>query len=199
MKFSKMKASLLAVASFTLSVTGAYAQTIEFDLAKGSLTIPVLRVGATSFYNVVLQLGADGRLTPTSFSTTPSAIVGSWTVGTTTITFSADGTWTHSQSTFSGTEADQIRLQVWAGSESGGAYTWDQTTGDLKITCPTVDTNGSAGFSGLYSGGFTGYKGTPIGTCRGASETRKVTVQQNSITFTTADGSFSMTRVQSPK
>ncbi len=194
-----MKSSLLTAVSLVFAVTGACAQAVEFDLVSGNLIIPMVRAGETSLYNVVLQLGADGRFTPTAYSTTPSAIVGSWTAGTATISFYADGTWTHSQSTFSGTEAEQIRSQVWAGTESGGTYTWNQTTGDLKITCPTVDTNGSAGFSNGYSGGFTGYKGTPIGTCRGASEPRKIVAQENSITFTTVDGSFTLPRVQSPK
>jgi len=197
MKFLATKANFIVPASAFLMLSVAQAQVIEFDLAKNSLTIPVLRANSTSLYNVVLLLGADGRLTPTSYSTKPADIVGSWALGASTITFSAEGTWSQTQASVSGSEADQIKKQEWPGSESGGTYSWNQTTGDLKITCPIGDTNGSAGFSDLYSGGFTSYKGSPIGTCSGVNETRKITVQGNSMSLSTIDGSFTASKVAS--
>jgi hypothetical protein len=126
-----------------------------------------------------------------------NAIVGAWRDRSATdalITFFADGSMTHSQTVFD--EADPIARQVWAGSESGGTYTWNPATGVLTFTCPTTDTNGTSGVSDNYSGGFTGYKGVPIGTCLGASDPRTATIDGNTLTVTSSNGVGTFTRVQ---
>ena len=63
----------LAVAFAVATAASVQAQAIDFDVAKGSLTIPEIKIGAASLYNVVLRFDADGRFTPTSYSPTPPA------------------------------------------------------------------------------------------------------------------------------
>jgi hypothetical protein len=118
-------------------------------------------------------------------------IVGSWYgAGDTTamITFFANGDYLQSQGTVAGTAQYTVQqLMVWPGVESG-TYTWDSNTGAFASTCPTVDTNGSAGLSNGYTSGFTAYGGTPIDITTCTTKNKIITVSGN--TMTVVDPSF---------
>lgn len=129
-------------------------------------------------------------------SSCASSIAGSWVVAGSVgsmITFLDTGDYVQAQWAF--TEANPVASQVWAGLEHG-TYTWNSATGALTFTCPDVDTNGTAGFSDGYTGGFTAFKGDPIGTCKGAGSGRSATISNNNtLTFVTPGGSITGSRV----
>ncbi|NVO06392.1 MAG: hypothetical protein HXX19_10885 [Rhodoferax sp.] len=107
---------------------------------------------------------------PTGPTPTPTPVVafnpiiGAWSLATqdlaTTITFLEDG---HYMVASGKVGANAVFLQVWPGLEYG-TYAYNSSTGDLSIPCASVDTNGTAGFTNSYSGGFDD-SGVPIGTC----------------------------------
>ena len=138
-----------------------------------------------------------GNITFSRVVDAANPIVGSWSnpvgadvTGTSLVlTFFANGDYMLAQSTVVGTSTATVQqLQVWPGLEHG-AYTWNSSTGAFVTACPTVDTNGTAGTSGGYSGGFTSYGGSPIGTCPGTSA--NVTVSSNTMTL----GNITFSRV----
>jgi hypothetical protein len=182
---------IVSASATTFSLTTQLTQNTSYNITVG--TQPSEQTCAVN--NGVGTMGASAVTTVAVVCSPNSAIVGSWKVtdGDALLTFFADGTMTQSQSTFS--EADPIAKQVWAGSESGGTYTWNSATGVLTVTCPTVDTNGTAGMSDDYSGGFTGYRGAPIGTCLGASRPRTITITGNTMSFADSGGVFTLLRV----
>lgn len=142
------------------------------------------------------RIGALADFTCNIFpSSCASSIVGTWTIpgnNGAMVTFFSNGDFMQAQWAFS--EPDPVASQVWPGLERS-TYVWNTSTGALTMTCPSLDTNGTAGPAGTYTGGFTGYKGDPIGTCRDASQARTVQLSGNTMSFTTAGGTATLTRL----
>jgi hypothetical protein len=126
---------------------------------------------------------------PTGATTTAplptfNPIIGAWSLASSslavTFTFSEDGHYNMAQAQVG---ANAVALQVWPGLEYG-TYAYNISTGDLSFACPSVDTNGTAGTSGGYTGGFND-SGVPIGTCNAILLSTTV-VNGNTITLTNA-------------
>ena len=158
-----------------------------------------IRFGKISGNTMTVSNSIYGNKITFTRVTGSNPIVGSWYPEpdtTTVLTFFANGDYMQSQGVVNPTlnpdgsvQFTIQQLQVWPGLEHG-TYTWNQATGAFASACPTVDTNGTAGLSGLYTG-FDSYGGSPNGTCPGTSGT--MTVNGNTLTF----GSFTASRVTS--
>ncbi len=131
--------------------------------------------------NTVVTVPPTGATTTTPLAAF-NPIVGAWSLTGSSLgvvfTFSADGHYTMGQAAVG---SNAVALQVWPGLEYG-VYSYNSTTGDLNFACPLVDTNGTAGTSGDYTGGFND-AGVPVGTCI-STPTRSAVVSGNTVTIT---------------
>ena len=146
------------------STTGAFAPVCPAAVDTNGLDGFCNGSSATTFTlafinsNTILAINShnqSGTLTRVVDATNP--LVGTWynliqngvapSFGTPTsiaITFFANGDYVQAQSVTSGT-----------GSQPGlehGTYTWNSSTGAFTVACPTIDTNGLAGFSAVSDG-----------------------------------------------
>jgi hypothetical protein len=136
--------------------------------------------------NTVVTVPPTGpTLTPTILAAF-NPIIGAWSLNTlglaTTITFMEDG---HYMMSNGQVGANAVFLQVWPGLEYG-TYSYNSSTGDLSVACASVDTNGTAGFTNSYSGGFDD-SGVPIGTC--TITPRSAAINGNVMTLTNLSNS----------
>lgn len=109
--------------TFTFSVNGDTMTFTNSHGQSGTLTRVIGNPLVGSWYNVKTNGVSPNYGTPT----------------TAVITFFANGDYVQAQSVTSGTSSQP-------GLEHG-TYTWNPTTGAFAAMCPTVDTNGQAGFS----------------------------------------------------
>jgi hypothetical protein len=136
--------------------------------------------------NTVVTVPPTGpTLTPTPVVAF-NPIIGAWSLNSpglaSTVTFMADG---HYMLSNGQVGANAVFLQVWPGLEYG-TYAYNSSTGDLSIACASVDTNGTAGFTNSYSGGFDD-SGVPIGTC--TITPRSAAINGNVMTLTNLSNS----------
>ena len=137
--------------------------------------------------NTVVTVPTTGATT-TAPLTAFNPIIGAWSLGTgptTIITFNSDG---HYMLSSASVGANAVANQVWPGLEYG-TYSYNTTTGDLAMACPSVDTNGTAGSSGDYTGGFND-SGVPIGTCI-STPVRNTVISGNTMTLSNPSNSSS--------
>ncbi|MCJ8320165.1 MAG: carboxylesterase family protein [Colwellia sp.] len=111
--------------------------------------------------------------------TVESGIVGTWDIGSETITFTRSGHYVHIATEADDDDGDDCRGQI--GYEIG-SYTWNKTTGFLSFTT-TEDTNGCYGLNNKQ----------PLNTL--IAETSLFTVTEDTLTVTETDESYDFPRL----